>query len=178
VRRTIPRLRDQRLGRLDHLRSSRLAAAGHVVLFNQIGPSKVRTPHPRTAIQSKVETKAPANLLGERRHARRRVAADDIIQHAKKLRGGFIRVPAAENRDGEMSEPKRTPEGLAALIAEWLEGRPECFSVTGVAVAPTVRIADDSPQLERSHHHCRSRPSAGNRSTVRRSTTTRFDLTG
>jgi hypothetical protein len=43
------------------------------------------------------------------------------------------------------AKPTRTLEELTALITEWLKGRPECVSVTGVAVAPRVRISDDSP---------------------------------
>jgi hypothetical protein len=49
-------------------------------------------------------------------------------------------------RKSEMStKPTRTREELTALITEWLKGRQECVSVTGIAVAPMVRISDDSP---------------------------------
>jgi hypothetical protein len=43
------------------------------------------------------------------------------------------------------NKPTKTQEELAALITEWLKSRPECGSVTGVAVAPMVRISDDRP---------------------------------
>ncbi len=43
------------------------------------------------------------------------------------------------------TKPTQTKEELASLIAEWLKSRPECVGVTDVAVAPMVRISDDSP---------------------------------
>jgi hypothetical protein len=60
------------------------------------------------------------------------------------------RLPAAragrEVEEAEMStKPTRTREELIALITEWLKGRQECVSVTGIAVAPMVQISDDSP---------------------------------
>jgi hypothetical protein len=42
-------------------------------------------------------------------------------------------------------KPTKTQQELAALITEWLNSRPECVGVTDVAVAPMVRISDDSP---------------------------------
>jgi hypothetical protein len=43
------------------------------------------------------------------------------------------------------TKPTRTREELTALITEWLKSRPKCVSVTGVAVAPMVRISADGP---------------------------------
>jgi transcriptional regulator with XRE-family HTH domain len=61
-------------------------------------------------------------------------------------RGIWGRRAWRQTTEYEMSaKPTRTREELAALITEWLRGRPECASVTGVAVAPMVRISDDSP---------------------------------
>jgi hypothetical protein len=42
------------------------------------------------------------------------------------------------------TKPTRTREELTALITDWLKGRPECVCVTGVAVAPMVRVSEDS----------------------------------
>ena len=39
----------------------------------------------------------------------------------------------------------KTKEELSSLITEWLKNRPECAGVTDVAVAPMVRVSDDSP---------------------------------
>jgi hypothetical protein len=43
------------------------------------------------------------------------------------------------------AKPTRTREEFTALITEWIKGRPECDNVTGVAVAPMVRISGNSP---------------------------------
>jgi hypothetical protein len=43
------------------------------------------------------------------------------------------------------TKPTKTKEQLSSLITDWLKGRPECVGVTDVAVAPMVRISDDSP---------------------------------
>jgi hypothetical protein len=75
------------------------------------------------------------------------------------------------------TKPTRTREELTALITEWLKGRPECVSVTGVAVAPMVRIADDSPNWHAAFTIAEGGPVPETALQFVDETTTRFDLT-
>jgi transcriptional regulator with XRE-family HTH domain len=97
------------------------------------------------------ETGVSASTVGTFESGKRRLAAPSIamIQRALEVEGvEFVEGELAREDQKAVAmsnKPTKTKEELASLITEWLKSRPECAGVTDVAMAPMVRISDDSP---------------------------------